>query len=218
VTHPEARGLLDSLRPGCDKFSSKMSDPSAAEFDLLLRGHVRPLYRYAYRWTGDVDQAEDLVQETLTRLYPELPRMREIEQLLPWVARVMYRIFVDGLRRANRSPVVFVGRSGSTGEFVEDEEEDDQAPDEAWNPETLAIQAFERERIEAAWAHLHKQHRVVLSLHEIEGYSLEEVAQIIEVPLGTAKSRVNRARNRLRTLLTEGTNSSAPTCNSPETS
>ena len=41
-----------------------------------MRGHVRPLYRYAYRWTGDVDQAEDLVQETLTRLFPELPQLR----------------------------------------------------------------------------------------------------------------------------------------------
>ena len=195
-----------------------MSDTAAEDFDLLLRGHVRSLFRYAYRWTGDVDQAEDLVQETLTRVYLELPRLREIEQIRPWVARVMYRIFVDWLRRANRSPVMYVGRSGSTGEFLEDEEEDDQGPDEAWNPETLTERAFERERIEAAWAHLHKQHRVVLSLHEIEGYSLEEVAQIIEVPLGTAKSRLSRARNRLRELLTEGTNTHAPACNHSETS
>ena len=209
---------MDSPLPGCDNFPTQMIDKSAAEFDRLLRGHVRPLYRYAYRWTGDVDQAEDLVQETLTRLYPELPQLREIEQLRPWVARVMYRLFVDWLRRANRSPVVSVGRSGSTGEFLEDEEEDGEAPDESWNPETLTERAFERERIEAAWIKLHKQHRVVLSLHEIEGYSLEEVAHIIECPLGTAKSRLNRARNRLRELLTEGTNSSAPTCNPSETS
>ena len=195
-----------------------MSDTSDSDFDLLLRGHVRPLYRYAYRWTGDVDQAEDLVQETLTRIYLDLPRLREIEQLRPWVARVMYRIFVDWLRRAKRSPITFVGRSGSTGEFLEDGEEDDQAPDEGWNPEVLTEQAFQRERIEAAWVRLRKQHRVVLSLHEIEGYSLEEVAQIIEVPLGTAKSRVNRARNRLRELLTEGTNPPAATCNPSEPS
>ncbi|HEY6123938.1 MAG TPA: RNA polymerase sigma factor, partial [Steroidobacteraceae bacterium] len=134
--------------------------------------------------------------------------------------RVMYRIFVDWLRRTTRSPVVFAGRSGSTGAFPEDEEDgdDDQASDETWNPETLTEQAFERERIEEAWSHLQKQHRVVLSLHEIEGYSLEEVAQIIEVPLGTAKSRLSRARNRLRALLTEGTNPPAPTCNPSETS
>ena len=130
----------------------------------------------------------------------------------------MYRIFVDWLRRANRSPVTFVGRSGSTGEFLEDEDEDDQAPDEAWNPEILTERAFERERIEAAWAHLHKQHRVVLSLHEIEGYSLEELSQIIEVPVGTAKSRLSRARNRLRALLTDGTHLPAVTCKPSETS
>jgi RNA polymerase sigma-70 factor (ECF subfamily) len=59
---------------------------------------------------------------------------------------------------------------------------------------------------------------VVLSLHEIEGYSLEEVAHIIEVPLGTAKSRLNRARNRLRALLSDGTNSPDQTCNPPATS
>src|SRR5215831_8310053 len=104
----------------------------AEEFDLLMRGHVRPLYRYAYRWTGDVDQAEDLVQETLTRLYPELPRLREIEQLRPWAARVMYRIFVDWLRRAQRSPVILAGRSGSMGGPLDDDGEEKEAPDETW--------------------------------------------------------------------------------------
>lgn len=194
-----------------------MRDPWAEEFDQLLRGHVRPLYRYAYRWTGDADQAEDLVQETLTRLYSDMPRLREIEQIRPWAARVMYRIFVDWLRRANRSPVVFAGRSGSTGEFADEDGEDHvEAGDETWNPEDLTERALERERIIAVWGRLQRQHRVVLSLHEIEGYSLDEVAQIIEVPVGTAKSRLNRARNHLRDLLNEGTNSSAPTCNSPD--
>jgi RNA polymerase sigma-70 factor (ECF subfamily) len=194
-----------------------MSDPSAAEFDFLMRGHVRPLYRYAYRWTGDVDQAEDLVQEALTRLYSEMPRLREVERIRPWAARVMYRIFVDGLRRAKRSPVAFVGRSGSTGEPREEEDEPVDAVDETWNPEVLVERAFERERIVAVWGRLQEQHRVVLSLHEIEGYSLDEVAHIIEAPVGTAKSRLNRARRHLRELLTEGTKSPPPTCNSPET-
>src|SRR5262245_21947851 len=167
-----------------------MSDALAAEFDQLMRGHVRPLYRYAYRWTGDVDQAEDLVQETLTRLYSELPRLREVEAPRPWAARVMYRIFVDWLRRANRSPVLFG-------------EEEVDAIDESRDPAVLAEQALEQERISAAWARLHEQHRVVLSLYEIEGYSLEEVSNIIEVPLGTAKSRLHRARRHLRELLGE---------------
>ena len=166
-----------------------MNESPAEEFDQLMRGHIRSLYRYAYRWTGDVDQAEDLVQETLTRLYSEVPRLREIQALRPWAARIMYRIFVDWLRRAHRSPVMYV-----------DNEEID-TPDESLDPALLAEQALQQEQIAAAWSHLHEQHRVVLSLFEIEGYSLEEVASIIEVPLGTTKSRLHRARQSLRELL-----------------
>jgi len=179
-----------------------MRDPLAAEFEHLMRGHVPTLYRYAYRWTRDVDQAEDLVQDALTRLYQEMPQLREIELLRPWAARVMYRIFVDTLRRARRSPVSFVGRSGSTGALLDDGDEEDEAADASWDPVALTEQALQRERIAGAWARLHPQHRAVLSLHEIEGYSLDEVATIIEVPLGTAKSRLSRARKHLRALLT----------------
>lgn len=193
-----------------------MSESPAAEFDQLMRGHIRPLYRYAYRWTGDVDLAEDLVQETLTRLFTELPKLREVDVLRPWAARVMYRIFVDWLRRAHRSPVLFVGRSGSTGTILDDDDEEIEAADLAWDPAELTERAFERERIAAAWPRLHQQHRVVLSLHEIEGYSLEEVAAIIEAPLGTAKSRLHRARRHLRELLSEGTDSPAASCNPTE--
>jgi len=166
-----------------------MNETPAEEFDHLLRGHVRSLYRYAYRWTGDVDQAEDLVQETLTRLYLEMPRLREVEAVRPWAARIMYRIFIDWLRRSNRSPVMFV------------DSEDIDAPDDTQDPALLAEQALQQEQIAEAWGRLHEQHRVVLSLHEIEGYSLEEVASIIEVPLGTTKSRLHRARQCLRDLL-----------------
>ncbi len=130
----------------------------------------------------------------------------------------MYRIFV-GLAAPRESLTGVVrGPQRLDRRVSRGRRRGDQAADETWDPAALTEQAFERERIEAAWAHLHKQHRVVLSLHEIEGYSLEEVAHIIEVPLGTAKSRLNRARNRLRALLTEGTNSPAPTCNPSETS
>jgi RNA polymerase sigma-70 factor (ECF subfamily) len=182
-----------------------MAGSAADEFDLLMRGHVPALYRAAYRWTNDVDQAEDLVQEALTKLFPQLAQLRQIEQLRPWATRVMYRIFVDNLRRTRRSPVSYSG----------DEEIDVEDP--TWDPEVLAEQALERDRILAAWPKLAEQHRVVLSLHEIEGYSLEEVAAMVEIPLGTAKSRLNRARQRLRGLLTEGTvtlpNSCKPTDN-----
>lgn len=188
----------------------KVRSPEAAEFDRLLRDHVPALYRYAYRWTGSVERSEDLVQELLTRLFPQLPQLRRIERLRPWAVRVMYRIFVDELRRDRRSPIQYVGASGVAGSAGDDE--DLEVADEAEAPPELADRAILQEQIVAAWAGLIREHRVVLSMHDIEGYSLEETAEIVGVPLGTAKSRLHRARARLRQLLAEGTNSAARAC------
>jgi RNA polymerase sigma-70 factor (ECF subfamily) len=171
----------------------------AAEFERLLRGHVPALYRSAYRWTGAVDRAEDLVQQLLVRLYPRLAELRELDQLRPWALRVMYRIFVDQLRRERSSPVQF-------GAELAADADQPSGDDEAWldpapGPVELADQQVIQERLLRAWERLGEEHRMVLSMHDIEDYTLPELAQIMEIPLGTLKSRLHRARARLRELL-----------------
>lgn len=188
----------------------QLPSSDAAEFDRLLRDHIPVLYRYAYRWTGSVGRSEDLVQELLTRLFPQLPQLRRIERLRPWAVRVMYRIFIDELRRDRRSPIQYVGASGVAGSSGDDENR--EVADDAEAPPELVDRAILQEQIVTAWAGLPEEHRVVLSMHDIEGYSLEEVAGIVGVPLGTAKSRLHRARARLRQLLTQGTISAARAC------
>lgn len=170
----------------------------AAEFDRLMRPHVAALYRSAYRWTGSVERAEDLVQDLLVRLYPRLAELRTLEQMRPWAMRVMYRLFVDQLRRERSSPVQF-------GLDVADDgaEEDSGLVDPGYGPQELTEQQLTQERVLAVWPLLSEEHRVVLSMHDIEDYSLPEVAQMLEVPIGTLKSRLHRARARLRELLSE---------------
>jgi RNA polymerase sigma factor (sigma-70 family) len=172
----------------------------AAEFERLLRPHVPALYRSAYRWTGAVDRAEDLVQQLLLRLFPRLVELRALEQVRPWALRVMYRIFVDELRRTRASPVQF-GADASDAELA-------GAQDEAWldpgpEPAELVEQQLTQERMLRAWEQLGEEHRAVLSMHDIEDYTLPELAQIMDIPLGTLKSRLHRARARLRVLLAE---------------
>lgn len=170
----------------------------AAEFERLMREHVPALYRSAYRWTGAVDRAEDLVQQLLVRLFPRLAELRELDRLRPWAMRVMYRIFVDGIRREHASPVQFGADMVAADEAtVEDEAWLDPGP----GPAELAEQELTQERLIRAWERLGEDHRVVLSLHDIEDYSLPELSQIMDIPLGTLKSRLHRARARLRELL-----------------
>lgn len=184
-------GMPDFLR------SLRSRDRRAAEFDQLMRDHIPSLYRSAFRWTGTVDQAEDLVQDLLARLYPRLDELRALEQVKPWAMRVMYRIFIDQFRRQRNSPVQF-----GFDEGVEDDTQSEfERSAEEGEPEVLVERQLTQERIAAAWAHLSDDHRIVLSMHDIEEYSLVEIAAMTDTPVGTLKSRVHRARAHLRELL-----------------
>jgi RNA polymerase sigma factor (sigma-70 family) len=178
--------------------NERSRDEAALEFHRLIREHVPAFYRSAYRWTGAVDRAEDLVQELLTRLYPMLGQLRTIDKLRPWAMRVMYRIFIDQLRRERNSPVQF-GLATAGEESAEDEDADYIDP--SAEPPELVEQQLTQDRILAAWALMAEEHRVVLSMHDIEGYSLIDLSSILDVPLGTLKSRLHRARAKLRELL-----------------
>jgi RNA polymerase sigma-70 factor (ECF subfamily) len=172
---------------------------AAADFERLLRPHVAALYRYAYRWTAAQDRAEDLVQEVLTRVYPRCAELGQLDQIRPWLLRVMYRIFVDELRRERRSPVRSTSDVFATGEAEADGFEYGVAPGP--EPAEEAERELTQRRLLAAWERLADDHRVVLSLHDIEGYSLTELAPLLDVPVGTLKSRLHRARARMRELL-----------------
>lgn len=177
---------------------AQTDDTAAAEFDRLLRQHVPAFYRCAYRWTGTPEGAEDLVQELLVRLYPRLNELRALDRPKPWAMRVMYRIFVDQLRRERSSPVQFGMEAGGNAPVGDEEVE---LADDSEEPARLVEQQLTHDRILAAWAHLGEEHRAVLSMHDIEGYTLNELSEIMSVPLGTLKSRLHRARARLRELL-----------------
>lgn len=179
------------------KRASQPHADAAAEFEALLREHVPALYRAAYRWTGAADRAEDLVQELLVRLYPKLDELRSLDRVRPWALRVMYRIFVDQVRRERSSPVQF----GADLSEDSGEEEGQEFIDPLDGPAELLEQHLTQERVLAAWESLGEEHRVVLSMHDIEDYSLPELSEIMGVPIGTLKSRLHRARAKLREVL-----------------
>lgn len=158
------------------------------------------LFRHAYRWTAARDQAEDLVQELVVRLYPRLDELAALDRVQPWVLRVMYRIFVDQHRRAGNSPVRPMHELPNS---LEDGQENpiEAFADDTPQPPELVDRDLSEQRLAAAWARLGEDHRVVVALHDIEGYRLEELSTMLEVPVGTLKSRLHRARAQLRELL-----------------
>jgi RNA polymerase sigma-70 factor (ECF subfamily) len=169
-------------------------------FETLVRPHLKSLFRVAFRFTGSREDAEDLIQELLAKLYPRREELLEIERLRPWLTRVMYRIFIDNKRRYARSPVHLAVSNGS--------DEDNPGPlegvaSEEATPEEHTEQAVTSRQLVTAVERLSEDHRNVLSLHDVEGYTLEEMQMILDCPIGTLKSRLHRARARLRELLAD---------------
>jgi RNA polymerase sigma-70 factor (ECF subfamily) len=177
-------------------FPHAPSSPALDPFEALLRPHLQRLYRLAYRFTGSRDDAEDLVQSLLVKLVPQERRLAEVEALAPWLARALYHLYVDDVRRRNRAPVSCGGPE--TDALI------DTLPDEkSETPEQAAERRWTNRRLTAALADLTVEQRALIAWHDLEGYSLGELAAALELPVGTLKSRLHRARARIRSSLTE---------------
>jgi RNA polymerase sigma-70 factor (ECF subfamily) len=163
---------------------------AAQRFELLFRSHYRALHRAAYRLTGNSYDAEDLVQETCLRAYPRLEELAELDNPRTWLLCVLRRLFIDQTRRYERSHVTSL-EAVAEGSLVHD------AP----GPAEEADAALRSRRLGLAWRRLDRQQRVLLALHDVEGYSLAELTQITGLKEGTLKSRLHRARVKLGRLL-----------------
>jgi RNA polymerase sigma factor (sigma-70 family) len=170
-------------------FKQRGRDP----FEELMRDHMERLYRLAYRFCGNRNDAEDLVQELLVKLYPKTEQLLGIEQLRPWLARSLYNLYVDWVRRRVRSPIQ--GGEEEMAAAMADGSQVVPGADGHVEQEQLHY------RIQEAMTQLNPDQRTLVNFHDMEGYTLPELEIILETPIGTLKSRLHRARAKLRELL-----------------
>ena len=171
------------------------SDQNSA-FEKLVRPHFDRLYRLAWRLAGQKAEAEDLYQELLIKAYGKLDDLVQIDELGSWLSRMMYNLFIDERRRFARRRMHTVAEGEMTGDGLAGL----PGPD---SPE-FDQQRYERiQKLDAALSKLSDDHRVIVLLHDTEGYKLTEIQDLMGIPVGTVKSRLHRARARLREILVE---------------
>jgi len=163
-------------------------------FERLVRPHFDRLYRLAWRLTGRKAEAEDLFQELLIKAFGKLDDLVEIDEPGSWLCRVMYNLFVDERRRFARRRLHTVEEGALAGDGLAGlPGPDDPAVDQ---------RRLEKiQRLDKALARLSDEHRIVVLLHDAEGYKLTEIQELTGAPVGTIKSRLHRARARLREIL-----------------
>ncbi len=175
--------------------------PSAQKrFQRMVQPHLQAMHGFAWRLTGNSQDAEDLVQDVVVKLYPRLDELESVDQLRPWLNRVLYRQFIDGLRKKSRQadqPVSDLMGADSQSDWLDSLEADDHSPELALGQAQLGPM------LDKALARLSPDQRTLLLLHDVDGWRQEDVAEVLGVPVGTVKSRLHRCRANLRKFLQE---------------
>jgi RNA polymerase sigma-70 factor (ECF subfamily) len=168
-------------------------------FEALLGALEQQVYRLAYSMLRSREDAEDATQETLIKLWRTLPSYRFECPILPYTLHMARNVALDALRRrASRVQSVSLTSEDEAGES---EQWDIADPDEYADP-ARDYERGERIRgVRAAIDELPPEHKEILTLKDIEGYSYEQIGQILQLEQGTVKSRLSRARKNLAEIL-----------------
>jgi RNA polymerase sigma-70 factor, ECF subfamily len=168
------------------------------QFEALLRQHQDRLYAMAYRLTGNPDDAQDLLQQSLIEAYTAFDRFEAGTRFDRWVYRIMYHSFLDLVRRRPRFQLLSLDAPW-------DDDDANRAahdvPDSRGGPESLLMEDVLSEPLQRALDALPPEFRAVVVLADMQELSYEEVARALGCPVGTVRSRLHRARALLRRAL-----------------
>ena len=171
----------------------------ADAFEQLLLEHQKNVYNLCYRMAGNPDDAMDLSQETFLRAWRCLDQYQFASAFSTWLYRLCSNICIDFLRRRRRQQTVPL-----TFEDADGEEQTYAVPDVQPLPEEQVELKLTRETLAAAMAQLLPEHRAVLQLRVVNELSSEQIADVLDIQIGTVKSRLSRARNQLKKILERG--------------
>jgi len=164
------------------------------QFAKLVDTHREKLYRVAFRMAGDPDDAQDLLQDALIEAYRSFRKFRQGTYFDKWLYRIMTNTFIDRQRQKKRA-----GRILSLDESADGE---DSASREVADPESDPSRIMLRdeltEPLQKALDSLGPEFRMVIILADIEEFSYEEISAMMNVPVGTVRSRLHRARASVR--------------------
>jgi RNA polymerase sigma-70 factor (ECF subfamily) len=166
-------------------------------FNQLVERYQNRAYGLCFRMLGDSDAAADVAQDAFISAYRHLPSLRG--EFRPWLMRIVANACRDVLRSNKRHPSV----SLDTNPRDEDESPALQIADSNPNPEEHLMRAEMHRTISVALLQIPQDQRTVVILSDIDGMSYDEIAEVTGANIGTVKSRLNRARARLREIFTE---------------
>ena len=171
-------------------------DGDTNAYELLVREYEKNVYNLALRMTGNSEDAYDMSQEAFIKAYNSLSSFRGDSKFSVWLYRIVSNVCLDFLRSRNRRATVSLSVENDEGEEIELD-----IADEASSPQALLDRSLTRDAVRRGLQALPPDHREILLLREIQGLSYEEIADTLDLEVGTVKSRIFRARKKLCAFL-----------------
>jgi len=177
--------------------TQQMNEPQG-NFERAAMPFVDSLYNTAYRMTRNPEDAEDLVQETYLKAYKYYDKFEEGTNLKAWLFKILKNTFINSYRKKQQAP--------PQSDFAEIEDAfenqvSEGAAGQIKNPEDELLEHVLDEDVQRALDSLPPDYRMVVLLADLEGFSYKEIAEILEIPVGTVMSRLYRARKLLESAM-----------------
>jgi len=181
-------------------------DKKTREYDRIFEEEFLPqvdaLYTFAYHLTYNEEDANDLVQETYLKAYRFIDRYHEGTNAKAWLFKILKNIFINQYRKKSKQPTRV-----DYEEVINYHDEEESSYSSYMDLREEMFQHMMGDEVTNAINALPVDFRVVILLCDIEGFTYEEISKIIDIPIGTVRSRLHRARNMLKEKLKEYANS-----------
>ena len=177
-----------------EQLIKKFQNGDVGAYNQIVYRYKDRLLNFIYRFLNDLDRSEDLVQDTLLKLYTHKDSYKEIAKFSTWLYTIAANLSRTELRKIKRR------KTFSVTELSHDDREFIIKSTDVGPGEANFSQNFEK-NVQRALAELPDDFKTIIILRDIQELSYDEISKIVEVPLGTVKSRINRGRVKLQQLL-----------------
>ena len=167
-------------------------------FNQEFMPHINSMYNFAYRLTLDADDSKDLLQDTYLKAFRFIDSFQQGTNAKAWLFRILKNSFINDYRKKSKEPSKVDYQEVET--FYNSEDVDRQITPDL---RVEALQDMIGDEISTALNSLDVDFRTVIILCDLEGFKYEEMAKILDIPIGTVRSRLHRARNLLKEKLSE---------------
>ena len=186
VVSAEEKALIERCKRG-----------DLAAFNDLVRKYEKQVYNFAYRLTGNYDDANDVAQDAFLRVFNAIGTFRGDASFSTWLFRITTNVFLDERKRARAHPQASLDEYLELGESSVTRQIEDPSP----TPEAVLEESERAQLLQKAVEDLPENQRAMVTLYHGQQKSYEEIAEIMDLPIGTVKSRLNRARLALKEKL-----------------